>query len=251
MLTALAYSTDYGYMGYGLGGMYYNLFAPGYFLVIAGLIITLIASANVKSTFAKYDKVKSSRGITGAQAARRILDANGLYNIRIEHVNGKLSDHFSPKENVIRLSESTYNSTSIAAIGVAAHECGHAVQHQVGYVPIKVRNSIVTPVNICNTLSLPIIMLGLILGYPKFAMLGVILFSAVLIFQLVTLPTETNASKRAMQTLEDMAILEGSELTGARKVLTAAAMTYFASAASTALQLIRLMLIVNNSRRRD
>lgn len=251
MLTALAYSTDYGYMGHGLGSMYYMM-SPGYLLVIIGLVITLIASANVKSTFAKYDKVRSARGITGAEAARRILDANGLYNIRIEHVSGRLSDHFSPRENVIRLSESTYNSTSIAAIGVAAHECGHAVQHQVGYLPIKVRNSIVTPVNICNTLSLPIIMIGLILGYSKFAMFGVILFSAVLIFQLVTLPTETNASSRAMKTLENMGILEGSELTGARKVLTAAAMTYFASAASTALQLLRLFMIVtSNNRRRD
>lgn len=250
MITALAYSADYGYMGYGLGSMYYSLMSPGYLFVIIGLIITLLASANVNRTFAKYDKIRSARGITGAEAARRILDANGIHNIRIERVNGKLSDHFSPAENVIRLSDSTFNSTSIAAIGVAAHECGHAVQHQVGYVPIKVRNSIVKPVNICNTLSLPIIMIGLILGYSKFAMFGVILFSAVLIFQLVTLPTETNASSRAMKTLEDMRILEGSELAGARKVLTAAAMTYFASAASTALQLLRLFMIVSNNNRR-
>lgn len=251
MLNVLAASADYGYMGYGMGSMYY-LMSPGYIFVIIGLVITLLASANVKSTFAKYDKVRSGRGITGAEAARRILDANGLYNIRIERVSGRLSDHFSPRENVIRLSDSTYNSTSIAAIGVAAHECGHAVQHQVGYVPIKIRNSLVTPVNICNTLSLPVIIIGLILGYSNLAMIGVILFSAVLLFQLVTLPTETNASRRAMQTLESMMILEGSELTGARKVLRAAALTYFASAASTALQLLRLYLIVaGNNRRRD
>lgn len=245
LTTALAYSNNY-YGGY-YGGMGFGWFDPTYILVIIGIIITLIASANVNSTFAKYDKVASRRGLTGAEVARKILDANGLHHIRVEHVSGNLTDHFSPKENVIRLSQSTYNSSSIAALGVAAHECGHAVQHQVGYAPIKLRNSMVPLVNICNHLSLPIIIIGIILGATGLSMFGVILFCAVLAFQLVTLPTETNASARAMQTLSSMAILDEDELKGTRKVLNAAAMTYFASAASTALQLIRLLLIVQNS----
>ena len=240
MITALASNGFYGgYYGYGLGW-----FDPTYWLVIIGLIITMIASANVKSTFNKYNKFSSRRGITAAEAARRILDANGLHSIRIERVSGNLTDHFSPKENVIRLSDSTFSSTSIAAMGVAAHECGHAVQHKEGYSPIKVRNAMVPAVNICSTLSIPIIILGIILSATNLAMFGVILYCAVLAFQLVTLPTETNASKRALQTLEGMALLDDEELKGTRKVLSAAAMTYFASAASTALQLLRLFLIV-------
>jgi Zn-dependent membrane protease YugP len=247
MLTALAYSADNAYYGGYYGGLGLGWFDPTYVLVIIGLIITLIASSNVNRTFNKYDKVGSRRGITGADVARKILDANGLYGIRIERVSGKLTDYFSPKENVIRLSDSTYNSTSIAALGVAAHECGHAVQHQVGYAPIKLRNSMVPIVNICNKLSLPIIILGVILGATGLAMVGVILYCAVFAFQLVTLPTETNASARALETLRSMAILDDDELKGTKKVLTAAAMTYFASAASTALQLLRLLLIVQNS----
>ena len=234
--------------GYGYGW----LFDPTYILVIFGLIITMIASANVKSTFARYNKVLSRRGMTGAETVRRILDANGLHNIRIEHVRGSLSDHYDPKNGVIRLSDDTYNSTSVAAIGVAAHECGHAIQHQGGYVPIKVRNGIVPFVNICNYASIPLIMIGLLLGSRGYnlAMLGVVLFSAVLVFQLVTLPTETNASKRALVTLENMYMLDEEELKGAKKVLSAAAMTYFAGVASTALQVLRLFLIVQNSNRR-
>lgn len=222
---------------------------PTYVLVIIAFFLTLFASMGVKSTFSKYNNVRSSRGITAASAARQILDANGLYNIRIEHVSGDLTDHYSPNENVIRLSDSTYNSTSVAAIGVAAHECGHAVQHQVGYVPIKIRNGIVPLVNVCNALSMPIFIIGLILGLGRLAMVGAILFGAVLVFQLVTLPTEINASRRAMKTLESMYLLEGDELTGARKTLTAAAMTYVAAVASTALQFLRLVLLAN--RRRD
>lgn len=229
--------------------MFSYYFDPTYVLVIIAFLLTLFASMGVKSTFSKYNDVRSSRGITAASAARQILDANGLQNIRIEHVSGDLTDHYSPNENVIRLSDSTYNSTSVAAIGVAAHECGHAVQHQVGYVPIKIRNGIVPTVNVCNTLSMPIFIIGLILGLGRLAMVGAILFGAVLVFQLVTLPTEINASRRAMKTLESMYLLEGDELTGARKTLTAAAMTYVAAVASTALQFLRLVLLAN--RRRD
>lgn len=223
---------------------------PTYMLVVIGLIITLIASANVNGTFKKYDKVLSRRGITGAMVARKILDANGLQNIRIERVSGNLTDHFSPKEGVIRLSDATYNSTSVAALGVAAHECGHAVQHQVGYVPIKVRNSIVPVVNICSHLAIPIILIGLFISQPL-ALFGVVLYCAVFAFQLVTLPTETNASARAITTLYDMGILDEDELRGTKKVLKAAAMTYFASAAATALQILRLLLLVSGNRRND
>lgn len=229
--------------------MFSYYFDPTYVLVIIAFLLTLFASMGVKSTFSKYNDVRSSRGITAASAARQILDANGLQNIRIEHVSGDLTDHYSPNENVIRLSDSTYNSTSVAAIGVAAHECGHAVQHQVGYVPIKIRNGIVPIVNVCNMLSMPIFIIGLILGLGRLAMVGAILFGAVLVFQLVTLPTEINASRRAMKTLESMYLLEGDELTGARKTLTAAGMTYVAAVASTALQFLRLVLLAN--RRRD
>ena len=229
--------------------MFSYYFDPTYVLVIIAFLLTLFASMGVKSTFSKYNDVRSSRGITAASAARQILDANGLQNIRIEHVSGDLTDHYSPNENVIRLSDSTYNSTSVAAIGVAAHECGHAVQHQVGYVPIKIRNGIVPIVNVCNMLSMPIFIIGLILGLGRLAMVGAILFGAVLVFQLVTLPTEINASRRAMKTLESMYLLEGDELTGARKTLTAAAMTYVAAVASSALQFLRLVLLAN--RRRD
>ena len=229
--------------------MFSYYFDPTYVLVIIAFLLTLFASMGVKSTFSKYNNVRSSRGITAASAARQILDANGLQNIRIEHVSGDLTDHYSPNENVIRLSDSTYNSTSVAAIGVAAHECGHAVQHQVGYVPIKIRNGIVPIVNVCNMLSMPIFIIGLILGLGRLAMVGAILFGAVLVFQLVTLPTEINASRRAMKTLESMYLLEGDELTGARKTLTAAAMTYVAAGAATALQFLRLVLLAN--RRRD
>lgn len=229
----------------------YWYYDPTYMLVIIGLIITLIASANVNGTFRKYNKVLSRRGITAAQAARKILDANGLQNIRIERVSGNLTDHFSPKENIIRLSDSTYDSTSIAALGVAAHECGHAVQHQVGYAPIKVRNSMVPVVNICNYAAIPLIILGIIIAKSGLAMFGVILYCAVFAFQLVTLPTETNASSRAIDTLYNMAILDEDELKGTKKVLNAAAMTYFASAAATALQVLRLFLLVSGNRRRD
>ena len=230
-----------GYYGYYLD--------PTYVLVIFAFLLTMFASFGVKGTFAKYDKVKSARGITGAMAARRILDANGLQHIRIEHVSGNLTDHYSPKEDVIRLSDATYNSDSVAAIGVAAHECGHAVQHQVGYAPIKIRNSIVPVVNIGSSLSMPLFFIGLLLGSTKLALGGAMLFGLVLLFQLITLPVEINASRRAMQTLDGMMLLEGDELSGAKKTLTAAAMTYVASVASSALQLLRLLLIINNRRR--
>lgn len=222
---------------------------PTYILAIFAFLLTLFASMGVKSTFRKYDKIHNSRGYTAATAARKILDMNGLQHIRIEHVAGELTDHYSPNENVIRLSDATYNSDSVAAIGVAAHECGHAVQHQVGYIPIKIRNGIVPAVNICNWLSMPMFIIGLVLGMTNLALMGAVLFGAVLIFQIVTLPTEINASRRALKTLDEAYMLEGDELKGAKKTLTAAAMTYVAAVAATALQFLRLLLIVGGRRR--
>ncbi|MBQ7975702.1 MAG: zinc metallopeptidase, partial [Clostridia bacterium] len=184
-----------------------------------------------------------------ADAARRILNSHGLSNVNVEYVSGKLSDHFDPRANVVRLSDSTYNSTSVAAIGVAAHECGHAIQYATGYAPIKLRNSIVPVVNIGNALSMPLFFIGLILGMTNLAFVGAMLFGLVLLFQLITLPVEFNASRRALKILDTSDLLYGDELKGAKKVLTAAAMTYVAAVASTALQLLRLLLILN--RRRD
>lgn len=237
------YSSGYSY----LDGL--SWFHPSYILVIIGLIITLIASAKVKSAFNKYNSVASRRGITGAECARRILDANGLHHIQIQHIAGQLTDNYNPKTGVVSLSESTFGSTSIAALGVAAHECGHAVQHAVGYAPIRVRNGIYPVVNICSHAAIPIIIIGILLSQFGLSLVGVVLYCAVLVFQLVTIPTETDASSRALKTLEGMALLDEDELKGAKKVLTAAAMTYFASAAATALTILRFLLIImGNSR---
>ena len=220
-----------------------------YILVIIAMLLSLFASFGVKTTFAKYQKMKTARGITGAEAARRVLDMNGLQHIGIERVSGELTDHFDPRSNVIRLSDSTYNDTSVAAVGVAAHEAGHAVQHATGYVPIKVRNAIVPVVNIGSQLAMPLFIIGLLLNFLNLAYAGVILFSFALVFQLVTLPVELNASSRAIKILDSSMLLYEDEIKPAKKVLKAAAMTYVAAGAATALQLFRLLLILN--RRRD
>lgn len=223
---------------------------PTYGLVLIGFLLAMLASTGVQSAFRKYSSVKSYRHYTGTDAARKILDDNGLYNVRIEHISGDLNDHYDPSANVIRLSDATAYSDSVAAIGVAAHEAGHAVQHAVGYVPIKVRNAIVPAVNICSRLSMPLFILGLILGYANLANIGIILFSGALVFQLVTLPVEFDASRRAIKILNSSAMLDEEELKDAKKVLFAAAMTYVAAVLASALQLLRLILL-NNSRRRD
>ena len=212
---------------------YDGWFDVGYGLVIVGLIISLWASWNVKSTFRRYQNDRNSRGLTAAQVARQILDDNGLYQIRIEQIAGNLTDHYDPSGNVIRLSESVYNSTSVAAIGVAAHECGHAVQHEVNYVPMQVRSAIIPITQIGSRFWYIIFVLGMVfsnsyIGAPL-QMIGILLFTLIVVFQLVTLPVEFNASRRAMQTLESRYILSGDELTKARKVLTAAALTYVAA----------------------
>ncbi len=227
--------------------IYYD---PTYILVIIGFMLSIFASFGVKSTFSKYSGVYNSRGMTGRDAAREILDKNGLYSVGIEHVAGDLTDHYDPRANVIRLSDATYNSSSVAAVGVAAHEAGHAVQHAVGYTPIKLRNAFVPVVNIGSSLSMPLFILGLIMGREGLAFAGIVLFSAVLIFQLITLPVEFNASHRALVVLDSSGMLALDEVKQAGKVLKAAAMTYVAGVAATALQLLRLLLIFN-SRRRD
>ena len=222
-----------------------------YFLVLIGAVISLIASSKVKTTYAKYGRVGSQRGMTATQAARMILDNAGLQNIRIERVAGDLTDHYSPNELVLRLSDTTINSTSIAAIGVAAHECGHAIQHAQKYAPLNIRNAIVPVVNIGSKLSWPMIMLGLLLGFTGFLDIGILLFSFSLIFQVITLPVEFNASSRALQILEDSNMLYDEELRGAKKVLSAAAMTYVAAAIATLLSLLRLMILFGGRRRND
>ena len=220
--------------------MYY-FYDATYILVIIGAIISLIASMNVKSTFNRYDKYNSRSGLTGAMAAQEILRAAGITNVRIERVSGNLTDHYSPKEGVLRLSDSVYNS--VAAIGVAAHECGHAMQYDEEYFPIKIRAAVIPIANIGSALSWPIILLGLFLGATGLMQLGVVLFSLVVVFQLLTLPVEFDASARALRTLRERNMLESSELTGARKVLTAAALTYVAALLTSILQLLRLVLL--------
>lgn len=212
-------------------------------LVVPALLISLWAQFKVSSTFNRYNNVFSRRGYTAAQIARTILDANGLRNVRIEHVTGKLTDHYDPRANVIRLSDSVYDSTSVAAIGVAAHESGHAVQYAVGYSPIKLRNAVIPLTNIGSTLSMPLLLLGLIFSFRPLVIGGILLFSLVALFQLITLPVEFNASNRALQILQTGNYLSDEELVGARKTLSAAAMTYVAALLVSLMQLLRLILL--------
>lgn len=220
-------------------------------LIIPALLISIWAQTKVNSTFNKYSKIFSSRGYTAAQIARYILDANGLYNVNVERVNGNLTDHFDPKSNVVRLSDSVHNSTSVAAIGVAAHEVGHAIQHAVGYGPIKIRAAIIPITQIGSKLSMPLILFGLLFSFQPIISLGIIFFATATIFQLVTLPVEFNASNRALAILEERDYLYGEELTGAKKTLSAAAMTYVAALIVSAMQLLRLILLFGNRGRRN
>ena len=226
--------------------MFYD---PTIILLIPAMIFSLIAQAMVKSTFSKYSNVRNGRGLTGAEAARAILDRNGLSNVRIEHIGGELTDHYDPRANVIRLSDSVYNSTSVAAVGVAAHEAGHAVQYAENYFPIKVRNSIIPVTRFGSSLSTPLVLLGIIFSWDFLITAGILLFCAVVLFQAVTLPVEFNASGRALRTLRDSCILEEDEVKEAKKVLTAAAMTYVAAMVSALLSLLRLILISNRRKR--
>ena len=235
--------------------MYFYGFDSTYlFLVLPCIIFALIASARVNSTFEKYSKQASSRGITGAQAAQQVLSANGVRGVRIEPVRGKLTDHYDPKSNVIRLSENVYNSTSTAAIGVACHEAGHAVQYAENYGPIKLRAAIIPVTNIGSKLAMPLILLGILLNFLGelsyiFIYIGIICFSLSLVFQLITLPVEFNASRRAITAIDNQNILTDEELKGARKTLSAAAMTYVAATAVALAQVLRVLSLFGRRRR--
>lgn len=243
-------------------GYYYGFDTTYLLLVVPALLIALIAQIQVKSAFSRYARVRCTSGLTGAQAAQRILQANGITDVRIEHISGKLTDHFDPQAKVIRLSDEVYGVASIAAVGVAAHEAGHAVQYATDYAPIRIRAAIIPATNIGSKLSVPLIILGLLLPglrifapYTEFfnliAWIGVACYSLCVLFQLVTLPTEFNASRRAVAAIERCGLLLPEEQQGAKKVLKAAALTYVAALSASLAQLLRLIIIVGGRQRRD
>ncbi len=234
----------YGYYGY--------YFDPTYILVLIGAVLCIWAQMRVNSTYRKYARIRSRSGLTGAQAAQKILQLSGIYDVRIEHVRGELTDHYDPAHKVLRLSDSVYGSDSIAAIGVAAHECGHAVQHNKGYAPLSVRTALVPAANIGSMAGIPLVLLGALLGMNQILIqIGIWVFALAVLFQVVTLPVEFNASGRALAMLGDYGMLERDETGSCRKVLSAAALTYVAAAASAILQLLRLIILFGNNRRRD
>ncbi len=234
------------YYGYGF---YYD---PTYFLVLIGVIVTVLASARVNGTYAKYARVRSMTGMTGAQAAERILYQAGIRDVKIEHVRGNLTDHYDPSSRTVRLSDATYNSSSVAAVGVAAHECGHVLQHYEGYAPLKFRTALVPAANIGSKLGIPMILIGVLLGANStLVTIGIWVFALAVLFQIVTLPVEFNASHRAVQILDRQGILAGEEVRQCRKVLNAAALTYVAAAAASILQLLRLVILFGGRDRRD
>lgn len=232
--------------------MYYPMFYdPTYILVMIGVVICLLASAKMNSTFSKYSRVRSHSGMTGKEAAEALLHREGIYDVRVEYVAGNLTDHYDPRSKVLRLSDATYQQTSIAAIGVAAHECGHAIQHARGYAPLSIRSALVPVANFGSSIAWPLIIIGLIMNSQTsqlFLNLGVIAFSMAVLFQIVTLPVEFNASRRALKILGNTGMLYPDEVRETRKVLTAAALTYVAGAASAILQLLRLIMISNSRR---
>ena len=231
----------YGYGGYGYG---YGI-DPTMILIIPAILLTLYAQYKVSSTTNKFFRIRCSRGYTGEETARRILESNGLYNVRIETVRGRLSDHYDPRSNVLRLSQDVYSGTSITSVAVAAHECGHAIQHAKGYAPLNIRSSLVPVVNFASNMSWIFIMLGFITRGPLLK-IGILLFSASVLFQIVTLPVEFNASSRALTQLTSLGIVDDREVRQSRKVLQAAALTYVAAAVTAILQLLRLILIAQN-----
>lgn len=233
---------------YFIPGLFYD---PTFILILIGFGLSMIASGMVKSRFNKYSKVRSMAGMTGAQVAQRVLQAAGINDVSIEEVAGNLTDHYDPRNKVLRLSQSVYNSVSIAAVGVAAHECGHAIQHNQNYAPLTFRSTFVPVANLGSSMAWPIFFLGLIVGRPFLLKAGIILFAAAVIFQLVTVPVEINASRRALKMIEQTGILYDEEAKGAKSVLTAAALTYVAALAASILQLLRLILLAGGGRRRD
>lgn len=232
--------------------MYYPMFYdPTYILVMIGVVICLLASAKMNSTFSKYSRVRSHSGMTGKEAAEALLHREGIYDVRVEYVAGNLTDHYDTRSKVLRLSDATYQQTSVAAIGVAAHECGHAIQHARGYAPLSIRSALVPVANFGSSIAWPLIIIGLIMNSQTsqlFLNLGVIAFSMAVLFQIVTLPVEFNASRRALKILGNTGMLYPDEVRETRKVLTAAALTYVAGAASAILQLLRLIMISNSRR---
>lgn len=233
------------------GGFHMLFYDWTFLIVLPGLLLALIAQAGVSGTFTRYQRVPARIGLTGAMLARRMLDSRGLNDITIERVSGKLSDHYDPSARVLRLSDGVYDSPSIAALGVAAHETGHALQDQEQYAPLKLRTAIVPMVGIGSNLSWPIFLAGMIFSWQPLLLAGIVLFSLAVVFSLVTLPVEFNASSRALATLSSGGYLDSEEMAGAKKVLRAAAMTYVAAAIGAILQLIRLLLLAGVGRRRD
>ncbi len=232
--------------------MFYGFYDPTYILVVIGLAICLLASAKMRSTFNRYSRVRNHSGLTGRDAAEQILRRAGIYDVRVEHVGGNLTDHYDPRSKVLRLSDATYGSTSVAALGVAEHECGHAIQHDTGYVPLQVRSALVPVVNFGSSIAWILIAIGLIFNSRSsilFLNLGILAFSLAVIFQLVTLPVEFNASSRAIHILGGSGMLYEDEVNATKKVLFAAALTYVAGAISSILQLLRIIMIANNRRR--
>lgn len=222
-----------------------------YILVIIGMLLCLGASAMVNSTMAKYSRVRNAGGITGAEAARRILNNEGLYNVQIECLESGGGDHYDPRTNTVRLSRENYNQPSVTAVGVAAHECGHAIQDHVGYVPLRLRAAFVPVANLGSTLSWPLILLGLVIGLTPFIQVGIWMFVLALMFQVITLPVEFNASGRAVNLLGQIGILQGQEVDYTKKVLGAAALTYVAAVAASVLQLLRLLILFGGRRNDD
>lgn len=232
------------------GGYYYGFFDPTIILVLIGVVLSVAASARVKSTFEKFSRVRSTTGMTGAEAAKRLLEQQGIYDVTVRKVAGSLTDHYDPKSKTVNLSEAVYDSASVSAIGVAAHECGHAMQDNTEYVPLKLRSAIVPVASIGAQLSWPLILVGVFIagfGSPIVS-IGILLFSLSVIFQLVTLPVEFNASSRAVKLLDQTGILQGEEVGYTRQVLGAAALTYVAAAAGSILQLLRLVILFGGRR---
>lgn len=229
-------------------GYYYD---PTYIFIVIGFLITLLAQAWVNGSYSKYKKIGNHRGISGQEVARKILDANGLSNVKVVEVAGTLTDHYDPTKKQVNLSTDIYRDSSVASMAVAAHECGHAIQDKVGYTFLRIRHKIVPTVNLCTKLGYFVIFIGFLFGFFEIAMIGFILLCAILLFQLVTLPVEFNASKRAKEQLKQLEIADERGNSGVRNMLTAAAMTYVASLATTLLQLFRMLLIILSRRRND
>ena len=234
--------------------MGYYYWDPTYILVVIGAVICMIASARVKGTFNKYSQLRSMSGMNGAQVAQRVLQAAGIYDVQVRHVSGSLTDHYDPRTKTVNLSDPVYNATSVAALGVAAHECGHAIQHAKSYAPLSIRSALVPIANFGSMLAWPVILIGLLFNTRSSGLIidiGILLFSAAVLFQLVTLPVEFDASRRALVMLRTQGILADDELRYTRRVRKSAALTYVASAAAAILQLLRIILITNGRRRDD